>query len=115
MAKNTPEDKVKQRVKKILDDYIKDGEPVTYFSVMPTPYTTRGVSDFVVVVNGRIPCLEIKAQGKKPTDAQKYFGERVQEANGIYLVVAGSSDEALRSVDRRVDIMLAMDKPRHPL
>ena len=92
MASNTPENKVKKWVKDMLDTFIAAGEPVTYFSVMPTPYTTRGVSDFVVIAGGHAICLEVKAQSKKPTEIQEYFGKRVEEAGGTYMVVAGSSD-----------------------
>lgn len=106
MASNTPENKVKAWVKKLLDHYIHAGEPVTYFSVMPSPYTTRGVSDFVVIIQGLCVCLEIKARGRKPTDIQAYFGKRVEEAGGEYIVVAGSDDETKKGLETKLRSIL---------
>ena len=106
MTKNTPENKVKAWVKEMLDRYIHEGYPMTYFSVMPSPYTTRGVSDLVVVIQGLCVCLEIKAKGKKPSDIQKYFGKRIEEAGGEYIVVSGSDDEVKEGLDLKLRLSL---------
>ena len=81
---------------------------MTYFSVMPTPYTTRGVSDFVAIIDGKCLCIEVKAQGKKPTEIQKYFGARVREAEGGYLVVSGSSKETKDNLDYNIKTLLGL-------
>jgi pantoate kinase len=83
MASNTPEGKVKTRVKKLLDQY-----GALHFSPMGTGYGVSGVSDIIVLYRGRFIAIECKADEKKlPTALQLKFLDRVRAWGGIGLVI----------------------------
>lgn len=46
-----------------------------------------GLSDIVACVRGRMVVIEVKRPGKKPTDMQEAFLQRVRDAGGVALVI----------------------------
>lgn len=63
---STPEAKVKQQVKKLLDTF-----SVYYFMPATGGYGRSGVPDFIGCVNGRFFAVECKAGNAQPTALQQ--------------------------------------------
>jgi len=47
----------------------------------------RGRSDLTVCAFGRFFAFEIKVPGEQPTDAQRYYGRKVNRAGGVWAVI----------------------------
>lgn len=78
----TPEGKVKDKVKKILK---RCG---AYYAMPATGgYGTSGVPDFVICYKGRFIGVECKAGSNKPTGLQAKNLAEIEYAGGIALVV----------------------------
>ena len=83
MASNTPEGKVKAKVKKILDQY-----GALHFSPFMAGMGSAGVSDIICLYRGRFIAIECKADEKKlPTELQKKFLRKVVDWGGIGLLI----------------------------
>lgn len=83
----TPEHKVKERVKKIIDKY-----PQSYKFMPGTHgYGSSGVPDIVACIYGKFVAVECKATGNKPTALQKKNLNAIVEAGGYAFVVDDSS------------------------
>lgn len=80
----TPESKVKQAVRKILDSYKPD---CWYFMPVGGVFGKAGVPDFVGVCRGRFFAIETKAGKNKPTALQNMQMAAIREAGGVVLVV----------------------------
>lgn len=79
----TPEKKVKERVKKILDKY-----PFHYkFFPSSGGYGSSGVPDIVACVEGKFIAVECKADGNKPTALQLKNLRDIAAAGGYAFVV----------------------------
>lgn len=76
MAK-TPEAKVKDKIKKILDAH-----KIYYAMPMGTGYGNSGVPDFLCCWRGRFLAIEAKAGGNVPTALQKSHLERIESCGG---------------------------------
>jgi len=61
------------------------------FRALPK-YTPRGLSDIIVVLKGQIVCIEVKRQGTKQTDDQKFFEDRMIMHGGRYFVARSLDD-----------------------
>lgn len=83
----TPESKVKNRVRKILNKY------TTAYSFMPAThgYGSSGVADIVSCINGKFIAIECKTDGNKPTALQKKNLNDVVKSGGYGFVVDDSS------------------------
>lgn len=79
----TPEGKIKQKIKKLLDMY---GEQIYIFMPVQSGYGAVTV-DFLCCINGRFVAIEAKAPGKKPTPRQDEVLRRVEAARGIWFVI----------------------------
>ena len=85
----TPEGKVKARVKKMLREH------GAYF-FMPVQHGYGTVTlDFLVCLRGRFLAIETKAPGKKPTALQSICMNDIKAAGGHAMVVDGTSYEEL--------------------
>lgn len=79
---NTPEKKVKDKVRKILSDaraYVTT--PATH------GYGTSGVPDILACYHGRFLAIECKAGGNKPTALQLKNLSQIGSAGGYALVI----------------------------
>lgn len=87
----TPEHKVKNHVKRILNKY-----PYTY-SFMPAThgYGSSGVPDVVACINGKFIAIECKANGGKTTALQKKNLREIVAAGGHAFVVDEGSTGVL--------------------
>ena len=89
----TPEGKVKQRVKLLLETY-----GVYYAMPMGTGFGNSGVPDFLACYNGRFYAIECKANGKKPTALQNKHLADIRKAGGISLVIDESNLDQLEDL-----------------
>lgn len=94
---NTPEGKVKERVRKIFKEY-----NVLYAHVPGSRFGKAGVGDYICCILGRYLEVEAKA-GTKQSDLQKIRQEAVYNAGGVYIVVDESNLDGLRRV---IEILL---------
>lgn len=51
-----------------------------------------GIPDILFIHKGRVVWFEVKIYGKKPTEIQKYVGEKLKE-NGVEWYIVHSVDE----------------------
>lgn len=83
----TPESRVKARVKRILEKY-----PHAYRTMPVTGgFGNSGVPDFIVCINGKFVGIECKANGNKPTALQLKNLNAIVEAGGYGFVVDDTS------------------------
>lgn len=75
----TPEGKVKQRVKKILDSYKPD---CWYFMPAARAYGQAGVSDFIGLYRNHMFAIETKAGNNEPTPMQVLQMNKIEKAGG---------------------------------
>ena len=92
MASNTPEGKVKAKVKKILNDY-----GALHFSPFMAGMGSAGVSDIICLYKGKFIAIECKAdKSKLPTELQKKFLEKVINWGGLGLIIHNENIELLK-------------------
>ena len=84
----TPEGKVKDKIKSILDKY---GDEIYYFSPMTGGYGRSGVPDIVISVRGRFVAVECKTTGNKPTALQLKNLEGIVRSGGYAYVIDETS------------------------
>ena len=82
----TPEKKVKDEVKKILDRF---GDHMDGFWPVPSGYGESHL-DYVGCLNGHFVSIETKAPGKKPSPRQLERIRRVTNAGGAVFVIDGT-------------------------
>jgi len=93
MASNTPEGKVKAKVKKILNDV-----GALHFSPFMAGMGSAGVSDIICLYKGRFIAIECKADEKKlPTELQKKFLQKVVAWGGIGLIIHKDNIDLLQT------------------
>ena len=89
----TPEGKVKAKVKKILDQY-----GALHFSPFMAGMGSAGVSDIICLYRGRFIAIECKADEKKlPTELQKRFLRKVVDWGGIGLLIHSGNLDLLET------------------
>jgi len=82
----TPEGKVKEKVKKILDVY-----KVYYFCPATGGYGRSGIPDFVCCYKGKFIAIECKAGKNKTTALQDRELDWIQKSGGVAIVVVDDS------------------------
>ena len=78
----TPEKKVKDKVKKLLEEY-----DAYYFMPATGGYGKSGVPDLVACIKGRFIGIECKANGGTPTTLQTKKLTEIMNLCGIEVVV----------------------------
>lgn len=94
----TPESKVKNAVKKILDKY-----GAYYFFPVTGGFGKSGVPDIIACYKGRFIGIECKAGNNKPTELQKRELNKIQLAKGSAFVV---NEESINLVE---DVLMFID------
>lgn len=89
----TPEGKVKERAKKILDSLC-----AYYFMPATGGYGRSGIPDIVGCLNGVFFAIECKAGGNKPTALQLREIDRINVAGGFAITVDEDNVELLNSL-----------------
>ena len=89
----TPEAKVKAKIKKILKDHS------VYFAMpIGTGYGNSGVPDFLCCVNGNFLAIEAKAGKGTTTALQEKNLREIKEAGGTAAVIAEAQLEYLEQL-----------------
>jgi hypothetical protein len=96
----TPEAKVKAKIKVILKTY-----KAYYAMPIGTGYGSSGVPDFLVCLNGEFLAIEAKAGKGVPTALQEKNLKQIREAGGRALVINEESLE-LKILEAILDNML---------
>lgn len=80
----TPEGKVKDRVKKLLKE-----KGVWYFMPVAGPFAVHGIPDFICCHDGKFMGIETKAPGKinNVTPSQERVIQEIRDHNGVCLVI----------------------------
>lgn len=94
----TPEGKVKQSIKKVLDSR----QGIWYF--MPIPLHNRGIHDFIGVYRGMFFSIEAKAGRGRATELQKLVGQQIEEAGGRWLLVNEDSIGEVEKLLHEIDV-----------
>lgn len=89
----TPEAKVKAKVKKILNDL-----GAYHFFPMTGGFGHSGIPDVIACLQGRFIGIECKTRGNKPTALQLDQLEKIRSHGGLALVVNEDSLEQLKEV-----------------
>lgn len=89
----TPEGKVKAKVKKILEEL-----DAYQFSPMTGGFGHSGIPDIVACLQGRFIGIECKTRGNKPTALQLDQLEKIESRGGLALVVNEDSLVQLKEV-----------------
>ena len=93
----TPEGKVKERAKRILDSI-----GAYYFMPATGGYGRSGVPDIVGCLNGVFFAVECKANGGRPTALQLREIDRINVAGGFAIVVDEDNVSLLESLSKLV-------------
>ena len=88
----TPEAKIKQRIKQILEEL-----GCYYFMPIGGPYSRIGVPDFIGCIDGLYIAIEAKAGKNKATALQLRELEKVRQCGGLALVVDDSNIDSLKA------------------
>lgn len=84
MSASTPEAKIKQKIKRLLDNY--RNRNIWYF--MPVPYGYgQSTVDYIGIFRGHSFAIEAKRPGKEPTPRQELILEKIALAGGKAFVV----------------------------
>ncbi len=94
----TPEGKVKEAVKKVLNTY-----GAYYFMPIGTMYSKIGVPDIVGCYKGRFFGIECKAQGNKPTPLQVRELKLIAMSGGYSLVVDENNIDDVEAVLKLIE------------
>jgi Holliday junction resolvase len=86
----TPESKVKERVKRLLDKFA-----AYHFSPATGGYGRSGIPDIVGCYRGHFFAVECKAGNNKPTALQERELQRIRDAGGFAFLVNEENLEAL--------------------
>ena len=89
----TPEKKVKDKVKKILEE-----QGAYYFMPATGGYGKSGVPDIVACLQGKFIGIECKANGGKPTALQEKNLHEIMNVGGFSVLVDEGGVETFRSV-----------------
>lgn len=87
----TPEAKVKQQVRRMLDDL-----EIYYFFPPANGYGRAGIPDIIGCVLGRFIAIECKAGKGKTTALQDREIERIRDAGGFAFVVNETNQDELK-------------------
>lgn len=89
----TPEGRIKKQVVAQLN---KLG--ALYFYPFTAGYSTNGVSDIIVCLDGLFIAIECKAGTKTATELQKLFLNRVEDNGGLAVVINETNVDELTAI-----------------
>ena len=98
----TPEGKVKDKVKRLFKKYEKQGLYIWYFMPPGGPYGRAGVPDIIACVEGKFFGIECKAGKNKPTALQQMELDAIGQCKGISMIV-NDSDGGMDELKYQLD------------
>ena len=90
---STPENKVKTKLKKILDEM-----GIWHFSPYQAGMGRAGIPDIIGCYNGLFVAFECKANGNKPTALQQREIDAIRTARGIAFVVDENNVDEIKTL-----------------
>jgi hypothetical protein len=102
---STPEGKVKDRIRDLLDGY----EGLWQYWPVPSGYGRKTV-DILGCYRGRFFAIEAKADGKQPTELQLDELRNVNAAGGSAFVIVGQDSPVLAALKRWLDNMGSVER-----
>mgnify|MGYP000017264649 CR=1 FL=1 len=87
------EKQFENKVKKYLRD-----KNIYYFKYFGNAYSTAGILDLTLCVNGKFVAVELKSEKGKTSPLQNYNISKIQESGGIAIVLAPSGFEEFKKV-----------------
>ena len=93
MASTTPEGKIKDKVRKALEDM-----DIYYTMPVTGGYGNSGVPDILACVEGRFFGIECKARGKTPTALQEKHLKDITASGGVSLVIDETNVDTVREL-----------------
>ena len=76
------EKQFENKIKKFLKSY-----NIWFTKVWGGGYQKAGIPDILACVNGRFVAIEIKGSSGKPTELQKYNIKKINESNGVAVIL----------------------------
>jgi VRR-NUC domain len=89
----TPEGKVKDQIKKGVEDFVSPALPFHMWMTVPCGMGSSGIPDFLFNMNGRSMAIEAKAAGKELSDLQKAWRDDFIKAGGYYIRMRPKTQE----------------------
>ena len=83
----TPEGEIKRKIRKYLES-----NGIFYMSVGEGAYSTPGIPDIVLVIDGRFVGFEVKTYNGSQRPLQRKFQERLEDAGGKYYIIRSMKD-----------------------
>lgn len=83
----TPEGDLKRRLRKYLET-----SGIFYMSVGEGAYSTPGIPDIILVIDGIFVGFEVKTYGGSQRPLQRQFQERLESAGGRYFIIRSMQD-----------------------
>ena len=90
---STPENKVKTKLKKILDEM-----GIWHFSPYQAGMGRAGIPDIIGCYNGLFVAFECKANGNKPTALQQREIDAIRTAKGLAFVVDENNVQEIKEL-----------------
>lgn len=87
------EKQFENQVKKFLKD-----NDIWYFKVWGGGFQKSGVPDLICCVNGHFVAIEVKGPNGKPSELQKYNIRKINESNGIGLILYPNQFEEFKEL-----------------
>jgi len=76
------EKQFENKIKEFLKSY-----NIWFMKVWGGGYQKAGIPDILACVNGRFVAIEIKGSSGKPTELQKYNIKKINESNGVGIIL----------------------------
>lgn len=71
---------------------------IYYFKYFGNAYSTAGILDLTLCVNGKFVSVELKAEKGKTSSLQDYNIKKIQESGGIAIVLRPSGFEDFKKI-----------------
>lgn len=107
---STPEGKLQEKVKK----YVESRGGIVYKN-QATMYSSAGFPDMTVIYKGVFLGLEHKVKGNYPSEIQKAWNKKINDAGGISIVDYSVEDveRAMHFIDRRMRELKVINPHHH--
>lgn len=99
--KMASEKSFENKIKKYLD---KQG--AWYVKFFANAYTKKGVPDILACVDGMFYGIEVKAEGGKPSEIQKYNIQKINESGGVAIILKPTQFHLLKEMIETKNINL---------
>lgn len=99
MAVQTPEAKVKQFVRKFMNDSFPG---IFYYAPPGGPFGQAGIPDYFYLWKGVFIAIEVKADNGKLTESQQMQLKRLAEQGAIAAVVYGKDVAKMEKIKRAI-------------